>query len=551
MTIFSIQLDDTAWRQAVSTPGLSLKGQTYLDGKSIDADGLASHLGTAVTIDTLTSVLLRLNGFYAWTEQTPGRIRAAVDHIRSQPLFYACIEQRFLLSDDAEWVRQQVGDLEMDPVAREEFQLAGYVTGAETLFPNVKQLQAGEVLVATQQDNGVRVETHRYYRFLHTEPEQIDEPALRSQLDQVAVGSIQRLIDYANGRQIVVPLSGGYDSRLIVTLLKRLGYENVLTFSYGLIGNKEAEFSSKVAEELGFKWIFIEYTNALWARSWSTLDAKAYRDMAANHVSLPHVQDWLAVRELVRRNEIERDAILVPGHSGDFVAGSHIPAIAFTKKRIPCATLLQSLKHAHLSNIPTKYIKLCKDEFLYNRIKSRIGLTYDGSNVAFANLYELWDWQERQSKYIVNSVKAYEHYKLDWWLPLWDLEFVRFWENVPLIMRKKRKWYVAWVNQVFIQYTNLDTGNMSLANASESLGRFPLARKILDRMPTPVALMIRAGTFPLLRHRTLDFYKNHFLALGGLVPLHKLKRYLDNSYNIIGIYSDLYLTNQWNDIRDW
>lgn len=549
--MFSVQLDNSVWQQAANASGLSLKGQVYLDSIPIDADLLAGHLCTAVTTDALTFTLHRLNGFYAWIEQTPGRIRAAVDHIRSRPLFYACADRSFLLSDDAEWVRQQVGDREMDPVAREEFQLAGYVTGAETLYPNVKQLQAGEVLVATQQDNGVRVETHRYYRFLHTEPEHVDVPALRAQLDQVAVGSIQRLIDYANGRQIVVPLSGGYDSRLIVALLKRLRYESVLTFSYGLTGNKEAEFSSKVADELGFQWIFIEYTNVLWARSWSTLDAKAYRDMAANHVSLPHVQDWLAVRELVRRKEIEPDAILVPGHSGDFVAGSHIPAIAFTKKRIPYATLLKSLKNAHLSNIPKKCVKLCKNETLFNRIKSRIDLTYDGSNVAFANLYELWDWQERQSKYIVNSVKAYEHYKLDWWLPLWDLEFVRFWEKVPLVMRKKRKWYVAWINKVFIQYTNLDTGNISLANASESLGRFPLARNILDRMPTPVALMIRAITSPLLRHRTLDFYNNHFLALGGLVPQHKLKEYLDNSYNIIGIYSDLYLKNQWNDIRGW
>ena len=232
MKKFEIHLTDSRWGKSDdNATQLRVKGPVYWDDAPCTNENLNHRLSQAQTTNDLTRSLNRLNGFYAWVEETPGRIRAAVDHIRSRPLFYANYDGRFFLSDDAEWVRQQVGDRAMDPVAREEFQLAGYVTGAETLFPNVKQLQAGEFLVATKLDDGVTVETHRYYRFLHTEPEQVHEPELRGRLDEVAMASIQRLIDYANGRQIVVPLSGGYDSRLIVTLLKRLGYDNILTFT--------------------------------------------------------------------------------------------------------------------------------------------------------------------------------------------------------------------------------------------------------------------------------------------------------------------------------
>src|SRR5690606_12752657 len=161
------------------------------------------------------------NGFYALVWQHQNKTYAAVDHIRSIPLFYALKDQTFFLSDEAEWVREQVGNKKMDPLAREEFQLAGYVTGQETLFPDVKQLQAGELLVVNEENGVPEVATERYYRFLHTEPEIYNEAELYQQLDKAALASIDNLIRYANGRQIVIPLSGGYDSRLIATLLKR------------------------------------------------------------------------------------------------------------------------------------------------------------------------------------------------------------------------------------------------------------------------------------------------------------------------------------------
>jgi asparagine synthase (glutamine-hydrolysing) len=253
-----LHLSGPGWTEAAPSEGIrcGLKGQVYLDGTPIGVDDLARHLSSAPSSpQSLTASLTRLNGFYAWVTQADQELRAGVDHVRSRHLFYGQAEGRFFLADDAEWVRQQVGDREMDTIAREEFQLAGCVTGADTLFPHVKQLQAGEYLVATAGEGGViRVETQRYYRFLHTEPESYDDTALGAELDRVAVASVRPLMDYAGGRQIVVPLSGGYDSRLIVTLLKRLGYDNILAFIYGVPGNKEPAYSQRVAEALGLRW---------------------------------------------------------------------------------------------------------------------------------------------------------------------------------------------------------------------------------------------------------------------------------------------------------
>lgn len=465
MTALCVRIEGSAWNQAASVCGLSLKGQPCLDAKLIDAEGLASHLGQMETADALMSAFCRLNGFYAWVEQSAGQVRAAVDHIRSRPLFYGLSEGRFYLSDDAEWVRQQVGDREMEPVAREEFQLAGYVTGADTLFANVKQLQAGECLIARQTDAGPVIETHRYYRFLHQEPVESNESELRAELDWVTVRVMQRLIDYANGRQIVIPLSGGYDSRLIATMLKRLGYDNVLTFTYGVPGNKESDYSKRVADALGLCWHFVEYSEALWREAWQTAERWQYQKWASGWTSIAHVQDWLAVKKLKQGGVVEADAIFVPGHSGDFVAGSHIPNEAFERTVFDLEDIDRAILCKHYNLAPMKFFSITPVQWRA-RIRKRTERTQCTEPWEFADGFEKWDWQERQTKFICNSVRVYEFYGYDWWMPLWDLEFMRFWEGVPLALRKGREWYLAYVSQLFREQ-NVVGVEVQLRNASD------------------------------------------------------------------------------------
>ena len=58
-----------------------------------------------------------------------------------------------------------------------------------------------------------------------------------------------------------------------------------------------------------------------------------------------------------------------------------------------------------------------------------------------SDIYENWEYNERQCKFVVNGQRAYEFLNFDWFLPLWDSEFVKFWTTVPLSLRYKQNLY--------------------------------------------------------------------------------------------------------------
>jgi hypothetical protein len=52
---------------------------------------------------------------------------------------------------------------------------------------------------------------------------------------------------------------------------------------------------------------------------------------------------------------------------------------------------------------------------------------------------EAWDYNNRQAKLIVNSVRVYEFWGYQWWLPLEDRELMDLWCSLPLELRREKK----------------------------------------------------------------------------------------------------------------
>ena len=444
-------------RQWVTFGTASVIGSAFLNNQYKDSLTLARMLHQQANLEDVIEVIQRLNGFFALIVRRSGWLIAVVDRIRSIPLYYAVHAGGVLLSDDASWVKNTVGDDRVDAISRSEYLHAGYVTLGDTLIPSVKQLRAGEMLIArwNPQDAkaGVEVSTRSYFIYSHSYTE---ENASIDALDSVVLEICERLVTVAGGRQIVVPLSGGLDSRLIVLQLKRMGYDNLVAFSYGKPGNPESEISQSVAASIKIPWMFVPYTTADWYHWFRTEERKAYYRMADGLSSLPHIQDWPAVWMLRSQKAIEDDAIIVPGHSADLPAGSRSVHPVLSKfyedrAKYDLDAVINAILEFHFS----LQGGLNQSDDVYGAIRKKVEQalaeiphfeTKDG-----ASLTESWDWRERQAKFIVNSVRVYDFWGYDWWLPFWDKSFMAFWSGVGLAQRKGKHLYDSYVHWLMRQ----------------------------------------------------------------------------------------------------
>ena len=72
--------------------------------------------------------------------------------------------------------------------------------------------------------------------------------------------SIFKEILNKHSEKIVVPLSAGYDSRLIISALHHLNAKNII-YSYGKKNNFESKIARQIANKLNYKWYFVELSN--------------------------------------------------------------------------------------------------------------------------------------------------------------------------------------------------------------------------------------------------------------------------------------------------
>lgn len=520
-----LEYDWTWWKQ------IAVKGSAFSNAKEaiLSRKVLAETFRDAGNADIFYERIRALNGFFAVVIHTSSKVFAAVDRVRSIPLFYAVKGTHFYLSDNARWIWDKLGYPVLDPYSAAEFLLTGYVTGNLTLVNGIKQLQAGEILIFDVSTGTVELE--RYYRFLHREINEGSKEEFLECLDVVTQNSIERLVRFANGRPIVIPLSGGLDSRLIAMQLRKQGYPNIIAFSYGRPGNAESEVSRQVAEQLKIPWKFIPYSHDLWREWYNSVEYSQYVKRADGLCSVAHIQDWPAVWVLLRKGEIPADSVFVPGHSADFVAGSHIPPELLPLRRVDIERVVQSVWNHHYLLIDVKYAAAIVDKptrEVLERLKVRIRELIDnifGSSLEEAiSAYENWDWQERQAKFIVNSVRVYDFWGCEWWLPLWDREFIDFWRTVPLHLRINKNLYDTYVASVQ-QEINIKLVKSNVMQQTKAKVKEVMYKTGLGNLVQQVYFLKRSI-------RATREYREHPLAWYGVTSMDRFKQFIGLRGNI-------------------
>ena len=160
---------------------------------------------------------------------------------------------------------------------------------------------------------------------------------------------ISRVIEQAGSNLIAVPLSAGVDSRLIASALRELGAKNILCYSYGTKGNFEAKIAKQIAEKLGYDWTFVELSPQKQRKFWETGLPQKFSYDTNDFVAAPVYHDLLVTVELLDKEFIDQNTLIVNGNSGDFISGNHIPQELFLTQNFNCKDHV-----THLINVMIK-----------------------------------------------------------------------------------------------------------------------------------------------------------------------------------------------------
>ena len=382
-------------------------------------------------------VIASLDGCYGLIWEAPWGAAAAVDHIRSFPIALRVDADDAAIAPHAPDLLQDI-EAAIDPVQRRLFEMSGYTRAGRTLYPEIAELKCGETAILTPGATPQRLTRHLYRPWLApaTAPSdrRADEEALTATLERV----FEKCIRSLDGRPVLAPLSAGLDSRLIVSALHHFGYKDVRCFSYGLPGNYEADGARRIAERLGYPWRMVPMGARRAARHFAGERHRAYLDYADTLSNVAFVQDMAAIESLLADGYIDRDAVVINGQSGDFIAGAHIPRPFAQPGPKGRAARWERIVDALFTKHYGLWEELMDAEgraLVAEAVQEELaedGVDLPDDPAQDYTLFELSEYRNRQAKYVVAGQRNYDMLGLDWRLPLWDLDFTAFWERQPL-----------------------------------------------------------------------------------------------------------------------
>ena len=435
------ELRADGWNAAGSA---AARGRAFDGDRLLDAGSVAARFDDAVDgadgepLGRIADAAAGLDGFFGAVVADGAAAYLVADGARSVPLYHA--EDGAVVSDRGRVVADAVGGTR-DPVTESEFLVTRYVAGDDTIWRGVGSTTPGEV----RRVGPGGVSRRRYRRhWPHPGGEPGDVDTLRAGFET----ALDRLERVADGRPIVIPLSGGHDSRLLAAGLVERGCE-VIGFTFGRSGHPDVEVSREVAGRLGIEWVFVPYSQAEWEGWFHGTAGRRYRAAAFGGDALPFLAEWPAVRRLVGTGRVPETAVFCPGHTvatpGERLPRFRSGADASGASGAPDDAVAPTVEALVEYVLDTHYSLWAWDDDAFRAAAAeriRRGLLGDRPATAVSDpesaaaAYERWEWTARMSTFTNGDLRVYDDCGVEWWLPLWDPAYVAAWRRLPAASRR-------------------------------------------------------------------------------------------------------------------
>lgn len=488
------------------------------------------------TSDEVSDWALAQTGLFAAVIETPHSTHLITDFARSIPLFYTNIDGTWHVSDDVNHLIELLPHSALDAEAAEVFRHCAVVFGQRTLVDGIFQVPAASVVTLPHDSHQASSSLYRRFTYTHDYDGRDDE--FEARVLEVLREQFRSVVETADGRLLAIPLSGGIDSRLLAVLLKEVPGANLLAFTYGQKDSIEARISERVANEVGIPWVFVESEPSKVRQAWAQ-DGHAFLREAWAGASLPHYQDWYALHVLTKDGTLPPGTIIMPGHT--IVGNLHDGSVLDDPAPMTAAAMARVLM-GHHGKAQGDIETLAKQPYLRQALRDFFKeIHYDGSVEKRQDVIEWFNIRERQAKYINNSMRAYEHFDLDWAMPMLHAPFVELWQQGShRATDEARSWYKEVTNRVYESATG------------ETIDYFTTAVNQLPPTWKQIGVNVaeKTGIATLLR-RSLSAKTqiNHPMAFHALLNDDNASRIIAQrtlrGSSLQGEFVDRFLTNTW------
>lgn len=414
-----VQLTADKWEQYGS---IYLRGRCYQGTMPCALSLLAQNLDSFDTAEQVAAFLQTQRGEFSVVIDKPQLQCIAVSHTRLYPLFYRLYKGNWYVSDEPLKMLKE-GDAISESACR-QYLYTGAPFAGNTL---VQFLQQGKPAYVTCMGTDTVTQVS-FGPYASLSSASIAADSLDAAFDNVLQTIFKRAVHTIGQRQVVVPLSGGYDSRLVLSMLHRLGIKNILCYTVGAHNPSEQGIACQVAQTLQIPLYHIDYREPQYRmQAFHSSEFLHYIDHVGAMGNFMWLFEYNAILWLKQQGLLQYDAIFMPGHVGDFYAGSHLQKLGIKEHDSLTNVAQKLLLHAF------EYGKPNRDAVFKKELKQALQALDCGRKSYQLALQFIAE--NRLAHQILNSARVYEYLGYDVLLPLCDVDFVQFFENLPYQQR--------------------------------------------------------------------------------------------------------------------